>query len=289
MKTLRFLPLSVLLPLWLSAQTAPSSRPTSMRFDHVVDFAHASAADINEGSVRLGRISSTQVRASSVVSVPLDEQNHLLAGIAMQWLKFDPPSASLVPSSLTAVAARVGWNYAPPTQWTFRAEADPGVYGAGSFGAPVALRAVYAPNRELQWAIGLNYDWRSGHPLIGGVGVRWQFAPDWTLSLLLPAPRLEWTITRKVSLFAGATLNGGTFQVADNFGRTRGRPEFDGQTVDYREITLAAGFRWQASPATTLHVGVGATTDRRLEFPHRSLLLNGDGAPALQLSITSTY
>jgi hypothetical protein len=289
MKILRFIPLSVLLPLWLSAQAAPSPRSTALRFDHVVDFSLAGRSDIHEGSLRLGRISSTQVRARSVMSVPVDEQNQFLAGVAVQWLEFDPPATSLVPSTLTAVAARLGWNHTTATPWTFRAEVDPGVYGAGSFGAPVALRAIYASSRELQWAIGLNYDWRSGHPLIGGVGVRWNFAPDWTLSLLLPAPRLEWTISPRLSLFAGATLQGGTFRVADNFGRTRGRPAFDGQTVDYREITLAAGLRWQVSPATTLHLGVGATTDRRFEFPDRDLLLNGDGAPAVQLTFTSAY
>jgi len=273
----------------LHAQTPMSPRSGATTYDLVAEFSYAGRSDIGEGSRRLGEISTTQARASAVTALPLDASNQFLIGVGAQQLEFDPPAASLVPARLSSLALKLGWNRAIDAQWSFRAEVDPGTYGAGSFGAPLALRAIYAASRELQWAFGLNYDWRSSHPLVGGVGVRWQFAPEWTLSFLLPAPRIEWALTKDFSLSAGASLRGGTFRVADNFGRARGRPAFDGQRVDYREINVGVGARWRLAPGTALYLGVGALTDRRFEFDDRNLLLNGDGAPAAQLTLTSAF
>ncbi len=280
---------ATLLASALHAQTPMSPRSGATTYDNLVEFSHAGRSDIHEGSRRLGEISTTQARAHTVMALPADPRNTLLVGFAAQWLDFSPPAGSLVPSHLDAVAFKLGWNRTFESPWTLRVEADPGTYGAGSFGAPVAVRAIYAASRELQWAFGVNYDWRSGHPLVGGVGVRWQVAPDWTLSLLLPAPRVEWALTRDFSLSAGASLRGGTFRVAGDFGRQRGRPAFNGQTVDYREINVGLGARWQLAPGTALHLGVGQMLDRRFEFHDRNLLLNGAGAPAAQLTATSAF
>jgi len=273
----------------LQAQTPMTPRSGATAYDLVTEFSFAGRSDISEGTRRLGEISTTQARALAVVALPLDAQNMFLLGVGAQQFEFSPPAASLVPARLSSLAVKLGWNRVINPQWSFRAEADPGTYGAGSFGAPIALRAIYAASRDLQWALGVNYDWRSSRPLIGGVGVRWRFAPEWTLSFLLPAPRVEWALTKDFSLSAGIGLRGGTFRVADDFGRARGRPAFDGQTVDYREITLGVGARWQLAPGTALHLGVGAMTDRRFEFDDRNLLLNGDGAPAAQFTLTSAF
>jgi hypothetical protein len=273
----------------LPAQAPLSPRAGATRFDSVLEVFHSGRSDVGEGTRRLGEMATSSFRANTVVAVAGDAQDRFLVGAGGQWLDFEAPAASLVPTRLHSLALKLGWNRTFDPQWSLRLEVDPGIYGEGSFGAPLAVRAIYARSRELQWAFGVNYDWRSGTPLIGGVGVRWQFAPDWTLAFLVPAPRLEWAATRNLSLTCGASLRGGTFRVADDFGRTRGRPAFDGQTVDYREITIGVGARWHLTPGTALALAVGATTDRRFHFEDRDLLLNGNGAPAAQLTLTSAF
>lgn len=289
MKSLLGLLLALVIPTSGWAQAPLSPRSGANTLESGIDIFRSGYSAISEGSRRLGEVATTSGRASAVLAAPVTPHDTILIGLGTQWLEFDAPAASLVPPELKSVAAKLGWNHAFDSQWSFRFEADPGVYGAGSFGAPMALRAIYAVDRDLQWAFGVNYDWRSGTPLLGGVGVRWHFAPAWTLAFLLPNPRLEWAIGRNLTLTLGASLRGGTFRVADDFGRTRGRPAFDGQTVDYREISVGAGARWQFSRQTTLSLGVGATTDRRFAFDGRNLLLNGKGAPAAQLTFTSSY
>jgi hypothetical protein len=282
----------------LCAQTPQSPRSAATAYDNAADFSYARSSAIGEGTRGLGEIDSFHARALTVRAVPLDPpetDSTLLAGFGAQWFDFHPPAGSIVPEHLGSMAVKLGLNHQFASPWSARAEIDPGLYGdlsrgnGGGFDAPVALRVVYAANQDLQWVLGANIDWRSGHPVVGGIGVRWHFAPAWTLSLLLPAPRLEWTIAPRVALFAGANLSGGTFRVADDFGRTRGRPALDGQIVDYREISIGAGVRWQASRATALHLGIGRMLDRRFEFHDRNLLLNGDGAAAAQFAVTSAF
>lgn len=290
MITLRHLQFAALLPVaWASAQTPFSPRSGDTAYDLAGEFSYAASSPIGEGTRRLGETASTNIRGSAVMAIGVSPLSQFLIGAGGQWYGFDAPAGSLVPDRLGSLALKVGWNQVVSRQCVLRAEADPGNYGAGSFGAPVAFRAIYASSRDLQWAIGLNYDWRSGHPLVGGLGVRWKFAPAWTLALLVPAPRVEWEVRPDLALFAGFNLRGGTFKVADDFGRKAGRPGYDGQIVDYREITAVVGARWRIAADTTLNLSGGYMTDRRFQFDQRKLLLNGDGAPALQLSFTSAY
>lgn len=285
----RALAFTFLLSGALSAQAPLSPRSGATTHDLVAEISYAGRSAIHEGSRRLGEISTRHARAAAVMALPLGARDQFLIGFGAQGFAFQPPAASLVPDDLASLALKLGWNRALDAQWSVRAEIDPGTYGKSDFGAPIALRAIYAASRDLQWAFGVNYDWRSRRPLVGGVGVRWRFAPQWTLSFILPAPRIEWAVTPDLTLSAGASLRGGTFRVSDDFGRRRGRPAFDGQRVDYREINTGLGARWRLAPGTTLHLGIGYMTDRRFEFDDRNLLLNGDGAPAAQLTWTSAF
>lgn len=184
---------------------------------------------------------------------------------------------------------------ATDSQWSLRTEIDPGIYSdseditGADFNAPMGLRAVYARSRELQCVFGLNLDLRSGNPVVGGAGLRWQFAPDWTLLFLIPAPRIEYAATPNLTFFAGANLRGGTFRVAEDFGRSRGRPALDDQNVGYREISAGAGARWKLSPTMALSIGAGWMFDRRFEYDDRDLLLNGDGALSFLLTLSGSF
>jgi len=69
--------------------------------------------------------------------------------------------------------------------------------------------------------------------VLGAVGVRWKFAEDWLLSLWFPRPRIEYFVAENVTLFAGANFVGGTFIVADDFGRKHNQRNLDDQVVDF--------------------------------------------------------
>ncbi|HEY1107816.1 MAG TPA: DUF6268 family outer membrane beta-barrel protein, partial [Opitutaceae bacterium] len=190
---------------------------------------------------------------------------------------------------------QLGYNRKLSPQWSLRAELQPGLYSdfedisGDDFNAPFGLRAVYARSREFQWLFGINVDLRANNPVMGGFGFRWQFAKDWTLMFMVPEPRIEYAVSPELKLFAGASLRGGTFRVAEDFGRRRGRAALDNQDVDFREISVGAGLRWQIQPGLALSTSVGWMLDRRFEYEKRDLLINGDGAPTAMLSISGSF
>lgn len=278
----------------LNAQTIAAPRAPVAAFEWRTEFTTTGRSDIAEGSRALGEIRHHHMLAEGVRTVSLDGDASLLLGAS--WKRFDfSGSQADVPESLTAFALKLGYARTLSPRWSLRAEIDPGLYSdfedisGDDFNAPFGLRALYAASRELQWGFALFVDPRSSRPVIGGVGARWQFAPDWTLLAFLPAPRVEYAMSPTFTVFAGGLIRGGTFRVAEDFGRRRGRPALDNQDVDFREITAGVGGRWQIQSGLTLNAGVGWMLDRRFEYEERNLLINGDGAPSFTLSVSGTF
>jgi hypothetical protein len=176
-----------------------------------------------------------------------------------------------------------------------RLEALPGVYSdfrdlsARDLNAPFTVELSYSLNPTLLIGAQLNVDARREAPVLGGAGVRWRFAQDWLLSFWVPRAQVEFAATRTITLFAGASFAGGTYVVADNFGRQVGRVELDEQAVDYREIREGGGLRWKLRDRFAAEIAGGWTLERRYDFHKRDLVLKADGTPYVQASFGATY
>jgi Domain of unknown function (DUF6268) len=291
----RLLATFLLAPAFLPAQTPVVPRSGTTPLEWIAEISHSAESDISEGTRPLGEVSTLQSRAGIIHTLAAAADSAWLLGATWQRFSFSAAAGTPIPDHLTALAFKIGYNRPLTQQWSLRAEIDPGIYsdfediGGDDFNAPAGLRFIYATSRDLQWFFGLNLDLRSGNPVVGGAGLRWHFAREWTLLLLVPAPRIEYAATPDLTFFAGANLRGGTFRVAEDFGRRRGRGSLDDQNVGYRELSAGAGARWQLSPTVALSAAVGWMFDRRFEFDDRNLLLNGDGAATFQLTLSGTF
>jgi hypothetical protein len=291
----RFLAALLIAPVFASAQTTVAPRAPDQPLETVIEFSYAGGAGIAEGTQALGRISGGETRVSAVRSHALDAQSGWMLGASWQRFDFSPPAGAPIPSELTALALKLGYNRQLNPEWALRFEIDPGFYSdlheldGGDFNAPCGLRMVRTVSREFQWLVGLNVDLRSGTPVLGGAGACWQITPDCTLLLMVPTPRVEWTVSPSLGLFVGVDLRSGAFRVADDFGRRHARPLLDAQIVDYREISAGAGLRWQLTPAVAVNVAGGWMFDRRFEYAERNLLLNGAGAATAQITVTGAF
>ncbi len=292
----RFLPLSLLtlVPALLPAQTITAPGGPGPAFAWSTEFSASGKSAIAEGTRALGDIRHSYAAAEASTTLALDQGSALILGGS--WKRFDfSGSRADAPESLTALSLKLGYARQLSPQWSLRAEIDPGVYSdfedvsGDDFNAPFGVRLLYAQSRELQWGFALFVDPRGSNPVIGGVGARWVFAPDWTLLFFLPEPRIEYAVSPTVSLYAGAGLRGGTFRVAEDFGRKRGRAALDNQDVDFRELSAGVGVRWTIDKSITAELGVGRLLDRRFEYEKRNLLLNGDGAVQFNLSVSGSF
>ena len=283
----------------LPAVTILAANPTALSDGYSgayqAEVSYTAGSGISQGSVMLGDLNTLQNRASYIGTFWRSENYSLLAGLDWQRFSFGLPSAAPLPNTLQSTSLRLGNEWGFAENWTLRLEVEPGVYSdfhditGEDFNAPFSARLTYAPNQNVSWIVGLNVNLWSDIPVVGGLGVRWRIVEAWTLSLILPRPRVEFKASDVLTLHAGAELKGGTYRVAEDFGRHTGLPALDGEIVDYREIRAGGGLRWRLHKNAALAAEAGWTIDRRFNFDDQNLQLNGRGAPYIQFSINGTY
>jgi hypothetical protein len=259
------------------------------------EFGYVGGGDLSQGSVKLGEVDSLFTRVRHVRSIPVNRRYSWRIGGEWERIGFGIPAAAPVPNTLQSVQLHLGntWFINPKAFLQF--EVDPGIYSDfedidfGDFNAPVSARLIYLQNTNVQWVAAFIGNLKSELPVVGGVGLRWRFAPDWTLDLILPRPQVRYDFSDRLTIHAGAEMKGGAYRVAEDFGTRTGRPQLNDEDVTYREARVGGGFKWKLNEKITAVVDGGWLIDRRFKFEDRRLQLNGDGAPYFQFALKAKY
>jgi hypothetical protein len=272
---------------------------SSNQHAYFVEHAYTAESDISQGRRELGDISTFQQRYSYVYSSRPSErpgwETGWRLGAAVESFTFESPSRAPIPDYLGSVAARLGLNQRLSKRWSMTFEAQPGLYSdfedisGDDFNVPFGAGVMFNQNRDLQWLVGLRVNLRSDYPITPAAGIRWAFADRWTLLLGAPRTRLEFSASDRLALFVGGDVQGGTYTVAEDFGKPSRRRDLDGETVEYREIRIGLGARYQFSKNMGATFDFGWMTDRRFEFDDEDLLLNGDGAGFVRFGVSGSF
>ncbi|HAV63577.1 MAG TPA: hypothetical protein DCY13_14575 [Verrucomicrobiales bacterium] len=258
-------------------------------------FTYAFPSAIRLGDTALGDIDSAEFAASYVESVGGGRDWHWLVGANWRRQQFDPPASAPLPDTLQAAAAAVGANWRINNRWRARVELLPGVYSdfrdvsGDDVNVPALIEGAYRFNDNLEVGVQLNVDAFRESPIVGTVGVSWRFADDWRLALWIPRPQIEYTIDDQWAAFVGASFGGGSYRVADDFGKDAGRADLGGEVVDFQEVRVGAGVRYIALERLAIELAGGWMIDRRFHFHERDVLVNGDGAPYIQFSLGAVW
>lgn len=286
---------AVSIPFVASSQPIGSSNDPEVRWLHSADVSHSFESELERGSTDLGHFSATLHRGQVTAAIPLSDTHSLSIGPGWEHGHFDSDAGIPIPDDLYAAALRLGYSIRFKESWTFRAEARPGIYSDfedisfDDFNAPVLLTLTYQLNPRLLLAVGLNVNFRSDLATIGGPGVRWQFADDWTLNLFLPKPTIEHHLNDAVSLYAGGEWRSSAYRVAQDFGSDRGLPGLDDNDFSYRELRGLAGIRWQVNRTLGVAFEGGYAFQRKMEFRQADTTFKANGAPFVQLVVNGSF
>ena len=77
--------------------------------------------------------------------------------------------------------------------------------------------------------------------------------------------------------------------MGEDFGDSAGRPNLNGELVDYQEIRGGLGARFNLGRSITAELAGGWIFDRRFEFHEQDLTANGEGAPYVQFSLGARF
>ena len=221
----------------------------------------------------------------------------LRLGAEWERFSFGLPQGAALPNTLQSFSTIIGLDMQFSDSIIVRAETQPGLYNSGlghlfwdNFDMPFLIGGTYIYSPDLQLVLGVSVDVERKYPVLPAVGVRWKIAPQWLLDAVLPTPRLQYELTRDVSLYAGATVRDATFRVDDEFGVSHGIPRLNHAVITYSEIRTGAGFDWKISPMVTFTGEVGYQPYRNFDFYRAEVRYHQDGgAPYGTISLHGAF
>ena len=226
----------------------------------------------------------------------LGETTMLLHGLAWSSNRLDLTGPVLLPDRLDELTLSLGVQHRASPQWTLGAYLRPGFYGdsldadADSFNAPLLATALYHASRELTWILGFSANAASDNPFIPIAGVRWQFAPAWTLNIGFPRAGFTWKASDTVSWHLGATVQGGDYYVSDGFGSPApGIGRLTQTWLEYREIRAGLGAEVKLTGGVSLAVDAGVAVDQRFDYFDRGYELKGETPFFLRLAVQGRF
>ena len=284
--------LSVLIFVSASTTFGAESKTTHST---TLEFGYSGSGDLTEGTLGLGETETHSTRLRHVMSRQIGRRLSWRFGGEWERLGFGVPAGAPMPNTVHGLNLHLGTSIFFSRKSFLQLEVDPGIYSDledvdfGDLNAPISARWIYLQNENLQWVVAAIGNPKSELPIVGGVGVRWKFAEDWTLDLILPNPQVRYQVNDRLSVHAGGGFRGGAYRVAEDFGTRIGRPQLNDDDVTYREARVGAGFVWQLNEKISAAVDGGWLIDRRFAYENARLQLNGDGAPFFQLALRARF
>jgi hypothetical protein len=189
---------------------------------------------------------------------------------------FGFPGNSAIPNRLQSTNLVLGLDTEFSDSFLIRIEAQPGFYGTDfddfgqdTFNVPFLIGGTYIFSSNFQVVFGLGFDALRNYPVLPGGGIRWKFAPKWTLNAVVPTPRLEYEVNSNFLLYGGADIRLTSYRVEKNFGTLRGNPALNHAAISYEEMRVGGGFDWKLTSAIKLSIEGGVIPYRNFDF-HRT-------------------
>jgi Domain of unknown function (DUF6268) len=250
---------------------------------------------VHFGGVSPGNISVCGGAVSAVFRQALNERAGYSLGLAVETFNADKPSLTPVPTWLGAVALNAGGNYQFDRRLGLMARVALGTFSdlsstrRDTWNASGVIGVLYAANPDLFVFGGVLVDGFARYPVLPAAGLRWKFAPDWTLNLLYPAPRIEYRVSKELRAYAGLFSHGGGFRVAEDFGTKFGRPALNNALVDFREWGFGPGLSWNVTETVHLQFTAGYTFRREWDFHRAEFKVKADNALFVQCGATARF
>jgi hypothetical protein len=259
---------------------------SSFSFEFDVEGAYFGKGDVQRGETGNRRITDFDGSQSRVrfLLTPLTKIGILRLGVQMEHYAFGFGRNAAIPEDLHSTAMIIGLDTQLSDSFLIRLEAQPGFYGTDfddfgqdTFNVPVVIGGTYIFNSNFQLVFGLGIDALRQYPVLPGGGIRWKFAPQWTLNAVVPTPRLEFEATSNFTLYAGADLRSTSYRVDKQFGTLRGDPSLNHAAITYNEMRAGAGFDWKLSSAIKFSVEGGFIPFRQFDFHRTEVRYHQDG------------
>jgi hypothetical protein len=259
---------------------------SSLSFEFHVEATYAGDGDVQRGergNLRINDFDESDARVHFILT-PMTKIGVLRLGVQMERYSFGFPNNSAIPSDLHSTNLVLGLDTEFSDSFLIRIEAQPGFYGTDfddfgqdTFNVPFLIGGTYIFSSNFQIVFGLGVDALRKYVVLPGGGIRWKFAPKWTLNAVVPTPRLEYEWNSNFLLYGGADIRATSYRVEKNFGTLRGNPALNHAAITYEEVRVGGGFDWKLTSAIKLSVEGGVIPYRNFDFHRTEVRYHQDG------------
>lgn len=221
-----------------------------------------------------------------------DENGHWFcqAGVSMDRFDFGGSRRGPLPSTLQTFNIPVGIVNITQAHIGFIAQLRPGFYfehdlSEGAFDVPLEIGGYWPlMNEKLYAAWGMRAGLLQQHGVFPTAGLIWVITPTVILYGVLPEPRLEYTASDRLLLWAGSEFTGGSYKMDSD-----GGDRFSGTVVEYYEIRVGAGATLVALKGWSLKVAAGYALERKFDFYRANESYVADPAPYIRIQTSVEF
>jgi hypothetical protein len=259
---------------------------SAFSFEFHAEVTYAGDGDVQRGergNLRINDFDETDARVYFILT-PMTKIGVLRLGVQSERYSFGFPGNSAIPNRLHSTNLVLGLDTEFSDSFLIRVEAQPGFYGTDyddfgqdTFNVPFLIGGTYIFSSNFQVVFGLGVDALRSYVVLPGGGIRWKFAPQWTLNAVVPTPRLEYEVNSNFLLYAGADIRATSYRVEKNFGTLRGNTALNHASITYEEVRVGGGFDWKLTSAIKLSIEGGVIPYRNFDFHRTQVRYHQDG------------
>src|SRR5450755_1847942 len=268
----------------------------SFSFEFDAEETYVGQGDVQRGSLSVRDFDESDTKLYFILT-PRVAIGILRLGVQTERYSFGYSHNAAIPDVLQSTNLVLGLDTEFSDSFLIRLEAQPGFYGTdfddfgrATFNVPVVIGGTYIFNSGFQIIFGVGIDALRKYPVLPGGGIRWKFAPQWTLNAVAPTPRLEYEVTSSFMLYGGGDIRATSYRVDEQFGTVRGNPALNHAALTYEEVRAGGGFDWKLTSAIKLSVEGGFIPFRNFDFHRTDVRYHQDGgAPYGMLALHAAF
>lgn len=276
-----------------AARAAEPQQGFAPDFDVSANYSFSTNGDLEQGA-KVGEVEVKHTDIEVGMSFRLLEEWRFRTGVFASTSDLEFTGTVPLPDKLEAaglsLSATKFFGGEAANNWRATLVVRPGVFsdGTGSssdgFNAPVILSVGKRYSPTLAWDLGARFDPNSKNEILPVFGVRWDFHPDWMLSVGFPRTEVTYKLASNWILKGGLRFQGGTYHVG-----TALAPGLGDTYLEYREIRVGGGFEWKLSDSLSVNLDGGMVADRRFDYFDRDYELKGKSAAYLSIGISARF
>jgi hypothetical protein len=260
--------------------------------DLTAAYSYSAEGDIKLSGTKLGTGAVSSYEFEAGFSLPAPESWMFSTSLSWSRHEFELTGPVPLPKSLESIgvsfmAMRDLTKEIGPG-WSAMAILNPGFASdSGEFsGDTFNFTAIATIGKE----VSPNFSWNAG--LVGNtpshkmavfpmIGLRWMFAPDWTLHFGFPHTGVSYQVSEALTLTAGLmSMRGGTYYVAEST-----VPGLNKTYLEYQEMRGGLRVEYRLGRDFQLEIDAGMTLDRTADYYDKDFKLKGDSSGYGRISV----